>query len=317
MLDIDSSKMTEVLLIGCVGRKILCYLDNKSLCQARLVSSKWRKFIDDQFLWWTRILDGSQRRLASEWKSIVQSLVLTRKRPADVRILAAILQDFFAATSSSSSSFQHHQSSRTFETLATPYHVAVWNGHLSHVLFLWAYVKDKNPHLSTSDDTLMHAVAEKGHAHIFKLIIHEVANKNPKGHFADTPLHLAAENGHSDIVINILARIAEKDRNPINIYGDTPLHRAAKHGHETVTKAIVNVMPKYEDKNPFNVDGFTPMHLAARYGHTHVLDVLLTYVEDKNPANSNGDTPLHLAARYGHASSVKLIIDNIQGIEKQ
>lgn len=296
--------MTEVLLIGCVGRNLLCYLDDLSLCQARLVCQKWRKFIDDSLHWWNRIIQGSQRRLNGDWKSIVEQLLAARTKAVDQRTLGGILQDYFATTS--------FQQSTRFQTLPTPYHVAVWNGNLSHVLFLWAYVKDKNPHLGTSDDTLMHVVAEKGHASIFKLIVHEVANKNPKGHFADTPLHLAAENGHSDIVINILARIS-RDRNPINIYRDTPLHKAAKQGHETVAKAIVNVLPKYENKNPVNIDGFTPMHLAARYGHTPVLDVLLTYNEDKNPANSNGDTPLHLAARYGHLSSVKLIIDNIQG----
>ena len=46
------------------------------------------------------------------------------------------------------------------------------------------------------EDTLLHAVAERGHSSIFKLILNEVLNKNPKGHFADTPLHFAAEKGH-------------------------------------------------------------------------------------------------------------------------
>ena len=47
------------------------------------------------------------------------------------------------------------------------------------------------------EDTLLHAVAERGHSSIFKLILNEVLNKNPKGHFADTPLHFAAEKGHT------------------------------------------------------------------------------------------------------------------------
>ena len=47
------------------------------------------------------------------------------------------------------------------------------------------------------EDTLLHAVAERGHSSIFKLILNEVHNKNPKGHFGDTPLHFAAEKGHT------------------------------------------------------------------------------------------------------------------------
>ncbi len=58
-------------------------------------------------------------------------------------------------------------------------------------------VKDKNPLIGRYEDTLLHAVAERGHLSIFKLILNEVVNKNPKGHFADTPLHFAAEKGHT------------------------------------------------------------------------------------------------------------------------
>ena len=50
--------------------------------------------------------------------------------------------------------------------------------------------------LGRYEDTLLHAVAERGHSSIFKLILNEVNNKNPKGHFADTPLHFASERGH-------------------------------------------------------------------------------------------------------------------------
>jgi len=116
--------------------------------------------------------------------------------------------------------------SSIFETLLTPYYVSVWNGNLSHVLFLWSFIKDKNPHIGRYEDTLLHAVAERGHSSIFKLILNEVLNKNPKGHFADTPLHFAAEKGHTEIVSDILARVS--DKNPPNIYEETPLHRAAK-----------------------------------------------------------------------------------------
>ena len=51
------------------------------------------------------------------------------------------------------------------------------------------------------EDTLLHAVAERGHSSIFKLILNEVLNKNPKGHFADTPLHFAAEKGHTGKIV--------------------------------------------------------------------------------------------------------------------
>ena len=57
------------------------------------------------------------------------------------------------------------------------------------------------------EDTLLHAVAERGHSSIFKLILNEVVNKNPKGHFADTPLHFAAEKGHTGKIVYFICTL--------------------------------------------------------------------------------------------------------------
>ena len=59
---------------------------------------------------------------------------------------------------------------------------------------------------------------------IFKLILNEVNNKNPKGHFADTPLHFAAERGHLEICKLIGENATAK--NPTNNSGKTPLDLA-------------------------------------------------------------------------------------------
>ena len=156
-----------------VGLDLLPFLDNQTLCQCRLVCQNWAKFIDSTLFWWARIVQGCQNKLGLEWNLILKQICAERNSAKDVRILGAILQDFFAT---------FHRASG-LETLLTPYYVAVWNGNLGHVLFLWAFVKDKNPKIGRYEDSLIHAVAERGHVSIFKLLLNEVANKNPKGKF--------------------------------------------------------------------------------------------------------------------------------------
>ena len=74
-------------------------------------------------------------RLSPDWKNILTNIKTKRTKPDDIKTTGAILQDFFATSFPSS----------VFETLLTPYYVAVWNGNLSHVIFLWSFVKEKNP----------------------------------------------------------------------------------------------------------------------------------------------------------------------------
>ena len=47
---------------GYVGVRILQNLDNRSLCNSRLVCRDWQKFIDAQLLWWQRIINGCHSR---------------------------------------------------------------------------------------------------------------------------------------------------------------------------------------------------------------------------------------------------------------
>ena len=74
-------------------------------------------------------------RLSPDWIKIVTNIKTLRTKPDDIKTTGAILQDFFATSFPSS----------VFETLLTPYYVAVWNGNLTHVIFLWSFVKEKNP----------------------------------------------------------------------------------------------------------------------------------------------------------------------------
>ena len=89
-----------------------------------------------------KILDFRQNgililRLSPDWIKIITNIKAKRTKPDDIKTTGAILQDFFATSFPSS----------IFETLLTPYYVSVWNGNLSHVLFLWSFIKDKNPHI--------------------------------------------------------------------------------------------------------------------------------------------------------------------------
>ena len=70
-----------------------------------------------------------------------------------------------------------------------------------------------------------------GHLEVYKLIIKEVAVKNPRDCDGNTPLHMAASKGNLDVCKYICQEIGNK--NPQNNSNRTPLQMAyiKKHWH--------------------------------------------------------------------------------------
>jgi ankyrin repeat protein len=94
---------------------------------------------------------------------------------------------------------------------------------------------------------------------IYKLIIENVQNKNPRSNIGNTPLHAAAEGGHMDICKLILESIQP-------------------------TFAIDGQICKLNIENPMNDFGYTPFDMAESFGRSKVCEYINSFVKKENPA---------------------------------
>ena len=104
----------------------------------------------------------------------------------------------------------------------TPIHIAVKNGQLEVVKFLFDEGGDLNSRVSS--------------------------RANGGWRDGDTPLHTAARMCHTEIVKFILANVV--DKNPVNVQGKTPLSMAASTGHLETYRLIC---PYVDDPVPLNL----------------------------------------------------------------
>ena len=88
---------------------------------------------------------------------------------------------------------------------------------------------------------------------------------NPRGEMGYTPMHEAAINGRLDICRLIMDQVAEK--NPANMLRETPLHIAAMYGRLELCQTI---MDRVAEKSPYDQYGKTPLDWAKQNGHTDV-----------------------------------------------
>jgi ankyrin repeat protein len=79
--------------------------------------------------------------------------------------------------------------------------------------------------------------------------------KNPRGE-----LHYAARNNNMEVCKLIIGQIA--DKNPINNLGVTPLHYAAENDSLEICQLIIEGL---EETNPSDNDGNTPLHCAVPF----------------------------------------------------
>ena len=137
---------------------------------------------------------------------------------------------------------------------------------------------------NTSNETLLHGLAEQGYAKAFNhLTGRALFDINAQDFAGRTPLYLAAEYGHDEMVKDLVdwgakTYLTEKD------WGRTPLHIAARNGHLDVCRLLLA-----SDVN----GGFT-----RKKGKHLYLD------KDKN-----GDTALTLAIFEKNYDVVRLLID--------
>ena len=145
-----------------IGEKILKNLDNQSLVRAKKASKVIAKFLDNEKVYWIRIIKkytGKFEKHEESWNTIFN------KTPSSfIKKLAIETQMFFKFM--------------TDRKNVSPLHIAVQNGHFEICRLIIEKVENKNP----TDDygwTPFHFAARYGFYDICRLFINKVEDKNP------------------------------------------------------------------------------------------------------------------------------------------
>ena len=312
-----------------LGKEIFDNLESKSLVRCTEVNRQWSNFLDEEKIYWIRIINNfidNQNDFIDSWKSIIH------RTPAEIiKNLGIMVKNFCPKSVNLLRLDERFKVERvSVESQFSPLHIAAKLGDVNLTKFIIEKVKHENPKLdfmhpwtplylaaveghsevckeileAVNDDipvnelvhdlTPIHAAAFKGHLSVCKTLIDYLEDKNPKLFEGCTPLHLAAVEGHHDVYQAIMENIA--DKNPAAKYGVTPLWLAASTRLTQHHKLCEIIVKNVKNKNPKDWDGQTPLHMAASLGNLEGFKIIFDSVVDKNPSDNKGMTPLHEAA---------------------
>ena len=331
-----SNMEVMILRFPHLAEQICQELGNQDLIKCKEMSRSWKKFIEDEKLYWSRIIIQMTTCFIPK-RDILEHLLKNSNGEVVKKIGVAACETirkhtegwyrnvfYFALVSGQteflkkliiSSNVQNFRKWQEYNGKANNleiillYHAAE-RGDLEIFQFITENSVEKNPNIFVYghiENTPLHIAAENGHLTIVELIIPNLTQKNPRNKRWRTPLDMAAENGHFDIFQLIMENV--KQKNPKNRGNETPLHYAAKNGHFDICKLITE---KVKSKSPKDLSGDTPLHYAAANAHFDICELLIMKVKDKNPKGKLRMTPLHYAAKYGYFAICKLISESVE-----
>ena len=120
-----------------------------------------------------------------------------------------------------------------------------------------------------------------------------------------SPLHIAVLTENLDIFRYLLQNAINKD--PKDDSEMTPLYWAAYKGYSEVCRFLLD---NHVDKNCQTKDGSTPLLIATLNGHLEVCRLLIEHQVDIDLATNEGRTPLHAVADKGRTIICKLLLDS-------
>ena len=277
---------------------ILSRLDDSTLKNSRLVSKKWRNFVDGFWLvkqiktYKTKALGNniSLIDLHEDWRKFF--LYLESDLEA-LRLTVPLMKQYYHCSKSSLKQY-------------TPLHYAVKKGNLASV----RYFENEELNLQTLDKhgrNLLHiaCLSERNRQEILQLLVDKI-DVNQTDDLGNTPLHVLCHNGDSNLrdFVTYLVSFKSIDVNVANRDGYTPLHYACKAGHIDNVKSLLD-SPSI-NINATNDNGWTPLHLACMIGFTDIVKLFLLHSSiDVQLKDSKGRTPLTLAKQNGHFNVVK------------
>ncbi|HBP53153.1 MAG TPA: hypothetical protein DD643_01820 [Synechococcus sp. UBA8638] len=153
----------------------------------------------------------------------------------------------------------------------------------------------------------LHDAAEKGYAHVARLLVEAGANVNARvpQDFYNTPLHLAAHAGHTAVVKLLIDVGASLDERALG--GSTPLLLATgnERGDPEPAKLLIQAGA---DPNIPNRYGRTPLFWVVMNGQAELVRLLLQAGADANAADRYGATPLRFAAESGSVDIAEALL---------
>ena len=299
-----------------VARIIFNNLDDESLTKIGDLNRPMNKLLDQERIYWLRILRKYQKNFI-QFKDVWK--ISLRQMPVEViKELAIAVNQFF--------NFRASRHGKQW----SPLHIAGERG----LLLLYQYISNKTGiinHGLPGESTVLHLATQQGNLEIVKFIIDNILEKaasananlgvaqlisdnkidiNPRGINGSTPLHIAVQQGRLEI-FKTLAEVTF-NKNVRCKQNFTPLHEAAFFGNLEICKLLLLSL---ENKNPrggTDEAGVTPLHFAAQQGHLDVVELFFQHVE-KNVVDALGFTPLHYAAEEGHLEICKILMeDNLE-----
>ncbi|OXB64557.1 hypothetical protein ASZ78_016009 [Callipepla squamata] len=155
--------------------------------------------------------------------------------------------------------------------------------------------------LNSSNETLLHVAASKGHLTIMEYLISKGAKLDVMDLKGRTPLHRAAEKGHGDaaeVLLHYGAHMYSLDKE-----GKTPLHLAAQNNHSHVLKMFL----REEARSKGNQPNF--LHMAALKDESSLAKTLLKCGASVDGKDGRGQTALSYAISQGFESTVKVLLE--------
>ena len=191
----------------------------------------------------------------------------------------------------------------------TPFSLAVKGGQLAALKRLFC-AHDGVALADSTEFSLLHLAARRGHLEIVRELIRIGADPNAVGKDGSTPLLLAAEGGHVVLVKELINEFGA-DLRATNDAGSSAVHVAATNGHIRVIEQLCKHEPDLDAKDK---RGSQPIHLAAEGGHLEVTKILLGKGVDSSNIDRRRFTPLHLATRGGHLGVVQALLKDPKSI---
>uniref|UniRef100_A0A7S2V3P0 Uncharacterized protein n=1 Tax=Fibrocapsa japonica TaxID=94617 RepID=A0A7S2V3P0_9STRA len=189
----------------------------------------------------------------------------------------------------------------------TSLHVACDNNHKAAVEALLAAGADAMIVPVTTNNTVLHYPACKGHMELAQLLLS--TGSGPQlvqraNAFGNTALHEACIHGHLDMARLLLDNGA--DLKATNHHGSTPLHFVCycDNGPADLAEFLINqgCDPKAKDG-----DGNTPLHVAALKANKAICQLLLNRGASKNDLNNQNKAANFFAELSGNSELASLL----------
>ena len=234
VIHIDGTEDSELNIIISrfphVSADIFKELDNETLNNCRKVSRLWCDHLDNQKMYWVRMIQRYSTNMKSsyqQWKKVLENT-----RVEHVKDLSVCTQQFF----------KDELIRCRFQWI--PLQVAADQGNLELCMYIFGKTQHPKPNgnkkwtsMNHLNHTALHLAAMKGHKGVCEFLMHNSEKKNPSNEKGMTPLHYAAERGFANVCKLIIANVDNK--NPASGDGCTPLHLAAREGHLEIIRLIV------------------------------------------------------------------------------